>query len=179
MWTNIGLTALLLCFTARFACGQEEAEKKDPAPEFKEIDAWINSDGLKMSDLKGRVVVLHFWAFACINCQRNLPHYLDWQKTFAKEKVTLIGIHTPETGEERELERLQAKVKENKITYPVAFDKNSTMWKAWYNQYWPSVYLVDKQGRVRYRWQGELNWKDAGGQEIMKKKIKELLDEKD
>jgi len=107
------------------------------------------------------------------------PWYAGWHKNFATKGLTVIGVHTPETAEEAKLERVLQKVKANGMEYPIAVDGSSQTWKAWGNRYWPGVYLIDKQGNVRYRWDGELNWKDTKGEEIMRKKIEELLAEKD
>jgi hypothetical protein len=92
--------------------------------------------------------------------------------------VTVIGIHTPETEGEGRIEQVRKKVKANDMQYPIAVDRDAKTWKAWGNQLWPSVYLIDKKGNVRYRWDGELNWKETKGEGIMRKKIEELLAEK-
>lgn len=147
------------------------------APELRGVSAWINSSPLTMQELRGRVVVVHFWAFGCINCIRNLPHYQGWYDSFKNSKVTIIGIQTPETDSERKLDNLQRNVKERQIEYPVVFDEASENWKAWGNNMWPSVYLIDKRGRVRYWWYGELNWEGARGEEFLRKKIEELIAE--
>ena len=91
----------------------------------------------------------------------------------------MIGIHTPETANEAKVERVKQKVKDNGMAYPVAIDNGHKNWQAWGNRYWPSVYLIDKQGFVRYRWDGELNGNDVKGEAIMRDKIEELLAEKD
>lgn len=148
------------------------------APELRDVTAWINSKPLTLKELRGKVVVVHFWAFGCINCIRNLPHYQGWQQKFANDGVVIIGIQTPETESERKLENLQRNVIERQIEYPVVFDGASENWKAWGNNMWPSVYLIDKQGRVRNWWYGELNWEGAKGEEFMRKRIEELLSEK-
>jgi hypothetical protein len=93
--------------------------------------------------------------------------------------VTLIGVHTPETPEERVRENVVRKVKEYKITYPVLLDQNGENWQRWGQQYWPTVYLIDKKGRVRYRWEGELEYRNAGGEEKMAVRIEDLLKEKE
>ena len=148
------------------------------APELRDVSAWINSQPLTLQQLQGKVVVVHFWAFGCINCIRNLPHYDSWHDKFAKSGLTIVGIHTPETESERSLDNLKRQVNERKIDYPVAFDASAQNWKAWANDMWPSVYLIDKQGRVRNWWYGELNWKGATGEEFFRKRIDELLNEK-
>jgi peroxiredoxin len=149
-----------------------------PAPELRGIDEWINSKPTSLADLKGKVVVLHFWTFGWINCIRNYPWYTGWHKDFAKQGLTVIGVHTPETDEEKKIEEIRKKIKDNDIEYPVAVDGSGKSWQAWENHYWPAVYLIDKKGDVRYRWDGELNWKGTNGEKIMRKKIEELLAEK-
>lgn len=91
--------------------------------------------------------------------------------------LTVIGVHTPETGEEKKIEKVRKKVKDNGMKYRIAVDGAGKTWRAWGNQFWPSVYLIDKKGDVRYRWDGELNWKDIKGEKIVRKKIEELLAE--
>ena len=149
------------------------------APELREVSAWINSEPLTLQQLRGKVVVVHFWAFGCINCIRNLPHYQGWYEKFDPARLTIIGLQTPETEAERSLENLRRQVTERKIAYPVAFDSGSENWKAWGNDRWPSVYLIDKKGRVRNWWYGELNWKGATGEEFMRKRIEELMAEEE
>ncbi len=108
----------------------------------------------------------------------NYPWYRDWQKAYDGKGVTMIGIHTPESAGEAEIASVRKKAEENGLKFPIAIDNERTNWKRWDNRWWPSVYLIDKQGYVRYRWDGELNWKGAGGQTIMRRKIDELLREK-
>lgn len=147
------------------------------APELRDVTAWINSQPTALQDLRGKVVVVHFWAFGCINCIRNLPHYQGWQERYAKSGLTIIGIQTPETTAERSLENLKRQVSERKIEYPVVFDLDAKNWKAWGNDVWPAVYLIDKKGRVRNWWYGELNWNGAKGEEFFSKRIEALMAE--
>ncbi len=148
------------------------------APELRGVEAWINTSPLTLAQLRGKVVVVHFWAFGCINCVHNLPHYQAWYEKFPRSDVVIIGIHTPETSAERDLANLRANIKQRGIEYPVAFDLGAENWKTWANNMWPSVYLIDRQGRVRSWWYGELNWEGAGGEESMRKNIEKLLAEK-
>lgn len=148
------------------------------APELRGVTAWINSRPLTLQELRGKVVVVHFWAFGCINCIRNLPHYQGWYEKFPQSEITIIGIQTPETDSERKLDNLKRNVVERRIEYPVVMDGASDNWKAWGTNMWPSVYLIDKQGRVRNWWYGELNWEGAKGEEFMRKRIEALLSEK-
>lgn len=147
------------------------------APDFDQVEDWINTAPLTVGSLRGKVVVVHFWAFNCINCIHNLPHYKSWYESFPKSDLTIIGIHTPETEAERELANLESKVKEYGIAYPIVFDRSAANWKLWGNHIWPSVYLVDRQGRVRSWWYGELNWQGARGEQNMRRQIEQLLAE--
>ena len=91
----------------------------------------------------------------------------------------MLGIHTPETEGERKLESVRQKVKDAKMGYPIAVDGAATTWQAWGNRYWPSIYLIDKQGNVRFRWDGELNWQKVQGEKMMRQRIEDLLAEKE
>ena len=148
------------------------------APELRGVSSWINTTPLNLSDLHGKVVVVHFWAFGCINCVHNQPHYQAWFERFPESKLTIIGIHTPETDRERNVDNLRGNIAERSIAYPVAVDNDAANWKAWGNNVWPSVYLIDKQGRIRAWWYGELNWQGARGEEALRKQIQELLAER-
>ena len=91
--------------------------------------------------------------------------------------MVILGVHTPETEGERDVDSVRRKVKQHAIHYPVAVDNSHKTWQAWGNRYWPSVYLIDKGGFVRYRWDGELNWNDAPGEQLMRQRIEKLLAE--
>lgn len=148
------------------------------APEVANVEHWINSPPLKMSALRGKVVVVNFWTFGCINCIHNLPQYKKWHAELPQDRVAMIAFHTPETQDEYDFEKLKNAVKERGLQYPIAVDNDKTNWKAWGNNVWPSVYLVDKQGYVRYWWYGELNWQGATGEQQMRARIQQLLAEK-
>lgn len=144
------------------------------APEIEGVTEWINSPPVTLEQLQGKVVVVHYYAFGCINCIRNLPHYNGWFDRFSRDDVAIVGIHRPETDAERNIESVRRKVAEAGIKYPVAVDNESRNWDAWVNRVWPSVYLIDKRGFVRYWWYGELNWQDAQGELWMRARIAEL-----
>ena len=91
--------------------------------------------------------------------------------------MAIIGIHTPETTTEEDNSLLEASLAKNELKFPVAVDKEKAMWKAWYNNMWPSVYIIDKQGRLRYWWYGELDWEGAGNQKVARQQIDQLLAE--
>lgn len=149
------------------------------APEFEEISTWINSEPLDRTKLAGKVTAVHFWAFGCINCVHNLPHYQAWQERYADKGLVIVGFHTPEAEAERVVESVRAKVAANEIRYPVAIDGAAKNWNAWSNRWWPTVYLIDKRGFVRDWWYGELNWQGAKGEEYLRQRIEELLAERD
>ncbi len=113
-----------------------------------------------------------------MNCQRNYPWYRGWSDSFSGQGLTIIGVHTPEGAHEHDVARVRAKTAEANLTFPVLVDNKKQNWNAWGNSMWPSVYLIDKRGRIRYWWFGELNWQGAGGQRTMAKRIEELLAEK-
>jgi peroxiredoxin len=179
MSRGISLSLLVILSLRTVAHAEQPATLKAKAPEVEERpqQEWINSKPLKLSELRGQVVVLHFWTFGCINCRHNYPSLKTWQEKFSKKGVTIIGVHTPETTRESEIENVRASAEENGLKYPIVFDKDASTWKTWNNRYWPSTYLIDKTGFVRYRWDGEFNWKNSMGEAIMRKKIEQLLAE--
>ena len=91
----------------------------------------------------------------------------------------MLGVHTPESRGEADLAAVERKAKEDDLAFPIAVDNQAATWKAWDNRWWPSIYLIDKKGYARYRWDGELKWKGAAGEEIMRQKIEALLKEKE
>lgn len=148
-----------------------------PAPEFPKDVEWLQGGPLKFAALRGRVVVLHFWTNGCVNCVRNYPAYRAWQEKYAGKDVTLVGVHTPEFEREAPAERVRARAKANGLKFPIVLDDKARVWKAWGNRYWPTVYLIDRKGRVRYHWEGELNL-DTADVKRFAGLIDELLAEK-
>ena len=148
-----------------------------PAPELTG-DLWLNvpkGTKLSLASRKGKATIIHFWTFGCINCKRNLPTYDRWWKRFAEKGVVVIGIHTPETEAERNPANVAKKVKELGIAYPVLLDSDHQYWNRWQQRIWPAIYLIDKQGRARYLWEGELEYQGAGGEAKMTQLIVALL----
>jgi thiol-disulfide isomerase/thioredoxin len=136
------------------------------APEFAPDTQWLHSEPLRLASLRGRVVVVHFWTFGCINCIHNYPVYRAWQQQYAGKDLTIIGIHTPEFEGEADLKQVRAKAEQNSLKFPIAVDNRGQNWKNWNNQYWPSIYLIDKRGQVRHRWEGELHLDTPSGKEF-------------
>jgi cytochrome c biogenesis protein CcdA/thiol-disulfide isomerase/thioredoxin len=128
------------------------------APEFVGNERWFNTPGdkpLTLSGLRGRVVLVDFWTYSCINCIRTLPYLKAWDAKYHKDGLTIVGVHTPEFPFEREASNVETAISENGIHYPVAQDNEQATWNAYGNQYWPAEYFIDAQGRVRYVHFGE------------------------
>lgn len=147
------------------------------APPLEESDGWIGNPPGNSAELKGKVVILHFYAFECINCQRNLPRYNEWRDRFAAEDVVIIGIQTPETARERKPDAIRDAAAEQSIRYPVLLDLQNRNWDAWSNTMWPTVYVIDRKGYIRMWWQGELNWQGATGDQDVVAMVERLLKE--
>ena len=147
------------------------SDNSDLAPEVIGIEAWINSEGETLADLKGKVVLIDFWTYSCINCIRTLPYVTSWYDKYKDDGFVIIGVHTPEFAFEKKLENVQEAVKEFKINYPVALDNDYKTWRNYNNRYWPAHYLIDKNGVIRDTHFGE------GKYEETEMKIRELLEE--
>jgi thiol-disulfide isomerase/thioredoxin len=140
-----------------------------PLPEFAGISTWLNSPPLTIANLQGKVVLVQIWTFACINCQRTLPYITRWYKDYADRGLQIIGIHTPEFAFERDLGNVKQALVERGIKYPVAIDNSHTMWQAYNNEYWPHLFLANRQGLIQYDHIGE------GAYAETEQKIRELL----
>lgn len=140
-------------------------------PEFQGISEWLNGSPLTVADLSGSVVLIQFWTFACINCQRTLPYIVKWHQQYADQGLKVVGVHTPEFAFERETSNVQKALKEHEITYPVPIDIDFKTWKAYDNGYWPELYLADRQGKLRYNHIGE------GAYDETEQTIRQLLQE--
>ncbi len=141
------------------------------APELTGITAWINSDPLALASLRGKVVLVHFWTFACINCIHVQPYVEAWYERYAADGFVVIGVHTPELSFERDLGNVRQAVADDGVTFPVAFDPGYRTWAAYGNRYWPAFYFIDRQGHIRHTHFGEGDY--AGSEQV----IRELLAE--
>lgn len=129
-----------------------------PAPELTNT-VWLNTDHpLRLKDLRGKVVLLEMWTFDCINCQHVVPSLRSWYQKYADKGLVIIGNHFPEFDFERDLSNLTDAVKRLGILYPVAQDNDGATWSAYHNAYWPTAYLIDKRGQIRFRQIGEGNY---------------------
>jgi cytochrome c biogenesis protein CcdA/thiol-disulfide isomerase/thioredoxin len=127
------------------------------APEFTKTQRWFNTGGREFSlrQLRGRVVLIDFWTYTCINCIRTLPAVKAWDARYRARGLTVVGVHTPEFSFERDAGNVGDAIAQNKIRYPVVQDNEYGTWRAWGNQYWPAKYLIDTKGNVRYTHFGE------------------------
>ncbi len=169
------------CTTVLFAllsaCGADAAAPAEKpvlidyglAPDFTGIDKWINTKPLSLAALRGKVVLVDFWTYSCINCLRTLPYIAKWHERYKDQGLVVIGVHTPEFAFERQTGNLQTAIRRFGIKYAVAQDNSYATWKAYDNQYWPAAYLIDKSGRIVLKHFGE------GAYDEMERAIRMLL----
>ncbi|WP_120521092.1 cytochrome c biogenesis protein DipZ [Arthrobacter celericrescens] len=152
--------------------GGTELESCGTAPDLKGIQEWFNTPGnqpVNLKDLKGKVVLVDFWAYSCINCQRSVPHLTQWYGRYKDAGLEIIGVHSPEYAFEKEVRNVRSGAQNLGIAYPVAIDNTLSTWTNYRNRYWPAHYLIDAEGTVRHIKFGE------GGYQTTEKLIRELL----
>jgi len=142
------------------------------APEFKGITSYINTNQTKLSDLKGKVILVDFWTYSCINCIRTLPYLVDWNQKYSDKGLVIVGVHSPEFEFEKNINNVKQAVARFGIKYPVLLDNDHETWNAYQNSYWPRKYLVDSDGYIRYDHIGE------GGYAETENAIRNLLAER-
>jgi thiol-disulfide isomerase/thioredoxin len=145
------------------------------APDFAKITGYINTEEgrpINLKDLKGKVVLVDFWTYSCINCIRTLPYLVDWNEKYADKGLIIVGVHSPEFEFEKNIDNVKAAVQKYGIKYPVIQDNDKGTWDAYQNRYWPRKYLVDNEGYIRYDHIGE------GGYAETEKVIRSLLAER-
>lgn len=143
-------------------------------PELTSLDhanEWLNSPALTALALKGKVVLVDFWTYTCINWLRTLPYLREWDEKYRNQGLIVIGVHAPEFPFERDLNNVRRAVKDMRIDYPIVLDNDEAIWRGFNNQFWPTLYFIDAQGRVRYRHAGERSY------DGLEKIIQELLAE--
>ena len=143
---------------AVFGGDQQNAGDHRPAPEFTGLSTWLNSPPLTVAALKGKVVLVQFWTYSCINCLRTLPYVTKWYDRYKDKGLVVVGVHTPEFAFEKLTGNVEAAVKRYGITYPVAQDNQFGTWRAYQNEYWPAEYLIDRSGRIVTTQFGEGNY---------------------
>jgi cytochrome c biogenesis protein CcdA/thiol-disulfide isomerase/thioredoxin len=142
-----------------------------PLPDLGGAVGWLNSPPLSKKSLRGKVVVIDFWTYSCINCLRALPYVEGWAAKYKDAGLVVIGVHTPEFAFEKERSNVEKAVRDLKINYPVAIDSDYAIWQAFHNQYWPAHYFIDGKGRIRYHHFGE------GEYDLSERVIQALLKE--
>lgn len=137
---------------------QKSLKTQGQAPDLAGISSWINTEPLNLDELRGKVVMIDFWTYSCINCIRTLPIHQQWVDSYGKQGFVLIGVHTPEFEFEKKRENVAKAVERFAITYPVALDNDYQTWQAYHNAYWPAHYLIDQKGIIREVHFGEGNY---------------------
>lgn len=122
---------------------------------------WLNGEPLRLSDLKGKVVMVEFWTFGCYNCRNVEPYVKQWHRRYAEQGLVVIGVHSPEFSHEREVENVKRYLKEHDIRFAVPIDNDFSTWNKDGNRYWPAMYLIDKQGVIRHIRIGEGGYQDT------------------
>lgn len=141
------------------------------APEILPGGAWFNTTPLKLSDLRGKVVIIDFWTYSCINCQRTIPYLKSWHEKYSSKGLVILGVHSPEFEFEKSEKNVKEAIEDFGIPYPVVQDNDFATWRAYNNRYWPAKYFIDKEGYIRYSHFGE------GAYDESEKVIQELLKE--
>lgn len=142
-----------------------------PAPEINN-DTWLNSEPLRLADLRGKVVIVEFWTFGCWNCRNIEPYVKTWHEKYAAHGLVVIAIHSPEFQYEHDLNRVQGYIRDHELPYAVPIDNEFKTWRQYQNRYWPTLYLIDKRGMIQYIKIGE------GAYERTEQEIQRLLAEK-
>jgi cytochrome c biogenesis protein CcdA/thiol-disulfide isomerase/thioredoxin len=153
------------------AMGQLELPVLGMLPSLDGLGPWFNSPPLSAAQLKGKVVVVDFWTYSCINCLRSLPYVKAWDAKYRKDGLVIIGVHAPEFAFERDPANVAKAIRDLGVTYPVALDNRYVLWNALHNQYWPAHYFFDAQGRLRFYHHGE------GEYDVSERVIRQLLAE--
>lgn len=130
-------------------------------PSFGAATGWLNSPPLTVTELSGKIVVVNFWTYTCINWLRQLPYLRAWAEKYADHQLVVVGVHTPEFGFERELANVSRAVRDMRIDYPVAIDNDYAVWNAFANHYWPALYFADARGRIRHHRFGEGEYRQS------------------
>jgi thiol-disulfide isomerase/thioredoxin len=143
------------CAVQRMTRAEAQLPVEGELPSLGGANAWLNSQPLTASSLRGKVVLIEFWTYTCINWLRTLPYVRAWAEKYKDQGLVVIGVHTPEFPFEKDLDNVRRAVKEMRVAYPVAVDSDYAIWTAFENQYWPALYFADAQGHIRHHQFGE------------------------
>jgi thiol-disulfide isomerase/thioredoxin len=172
-----GAAATIAAAALGVGCVRAQSSAPQPLPgegRMPPLDGateWLNSAPLSGADLRGRIVLVQFWTYTCINWRRTLPHVRAWAEKYTDHGLVVIGVHTPEFGFEHDLDNVRWALKDMRVDYPVAVDNDHAIWDRFANQYWPALYFVDADGRIRRHYFGE------GAFEESERVIQQLLNE--
>lgn len=147
-------------------------EKGTPAPEIIPGGAWFNSDPLTLADLKGKVVLIDFWTYSCINCQRTFPYLRTWWEKYEDDGLVIIGVHSPEFEFEKNPDNVQQAIEDFDLRYPIVQDNEFATWRAYNNRFWPAKYIIDKNGNIRYTHFGEGAYNET--EEVIRQLLSEM-----
>src|SRR3984885_12587969 len=150
---------------------QPKLDDEGPFPDLSGAVSWLNSSPLSSRSLRGKVVLIDFWTYSCINCLRALPYVEGWAEKYKDAGLVVIGVHTPEFAFEKEPANVEKAVRDLKISYPVAIDSNDVIWQAFHNEYWPAHYFIDGKGRIRHHHFGEGDYE--GSEQVVQQLLKE------
>ena len=151
--------------------GNAEQWQLGQAPELAGISHWVNSNPTTLANLRGKVVLVDFWTYSCINCMRTQPYLNAWYDCYRAAGLKILGVHAPELAFEKVQENVEKAVRDASISYLVALDNDFATWHAFHNRYWPAKYLIDKDGTIRWTHFGEGSYDEAENQ------IRDLLGE--
>jgi thiol-disulfide isomerase/thioredoxin len=146
---------LIRSFAHRLAGEAVELLAEGPLASFEGATGWLNSEPLTPEGLRGRIVLVDFWTYTCVNWLRTLPYVRAWAAKYADAGLTVVGVHTPEFGFERDVDNIVARSRDFGVEYPVAIDSDYGIWRAFSNHFWPAIYIADGEGRIRYHHFGE------------------------
>jgi thiol-disulfide isomerase/thioredoxin len=146
---------LLRSFAHRLAGDEGRLPVEGHLPSFEGATGWLNSEPLTLGGLRGRVVLVDFWTYTCINWLRTAPYVKAWDAKYRRLGLSVVGVHTPEFGFERIVDNIVAQARAFGVEYPIAIDSNYGVWEAFANHFWPAVYIADAEGRIRYHHFGE------------------------
>jgi thiol-disulfide isomerase/thioredoxin len=163
------MTLVTFCFVLLALPLQAKSLLNVPAPEIESPGPWLNSQPLTLKELKGKVVLVDFWTYSCINCLRTLPFQKAWYERYKDNGFVIVGVHAPEFDFEKKTENVERALKRFGVTYPIVQDNKHLIWKRYANQYWPAHYLINREGQIVYTHFGE------GKYDEMEKNIRTLL----
>jgi thiol-disulfide isomerase/thioredoxin len=169
----VGIAVAIAATRVSFLQGEAPrgSTRNEPAPEFRGIAGWLNSTPLTVAGLHGKVVLVDFWAYSCVNCVRTFPGLRQMYARYEPFGLEIVGMHAPEFDFEKQEANVRRAIEDNDLPWPIALDNEMETWRAYKNHYWPHVYLIDADGRIRFDHIGE------GGEALVQDRVRALLEE--